>query len=219
MVKKFVKNWYLISVFIAGVYALILYFGDWNIREKMLLASSIFIFLHFFEEFAFPGGFPWVGMKVELGIKDNDPKDWPLNELNAMFGNWWFAVFVYLLPLFLPDVRFLTLAAALFAFLEVLMHLFFFNISLKTWYNPGLFTAVFGLMPVSLFYFYQVWDQHLYGWPDILLAVVWMGFNYWMGFRSPVYKTLGKKNGQWAFTQDEVERAGYLKKFHDGDHQ
>lgn len=207
MKKTLIKNWYYISVFIAGFLAMILTIGSWGLREKMLLGSSVFIFLHFFEEFAFPGGFPYVGVKVELGMDNLDTKTWPLNQVNAMFGNFAFALLVYLLPLFLPQIPFLTLAAALFAFAEVLMHLAVFNLALKTWYNPGLFTAVFGLLPISLFYFQQIWGQHLYSWPDIVAAVLWIAFNYWLAFRSPIYKKLGKLSDRWAFTEEEVSRA------------
>lgn len=204
--NKFIKNWYYVSVYIAAAFALILALGNWDLRQKMLLGSTFFIFLHFFEEFAFPGGFPYVGVKVELGIKDMDTSKWPLNQVNALFGNFCFAVLVYILPLFLSNVRFLTLAAAIFAFAEVLMHLVVFNIALKKWYNPGLLTAVFGLLPISLFYFSQVWSQHLYSGKDLILALVWIVFNYWLTFRSPIYKDLGKMSDRYGFTEEEVNR-------------
>ncbi|WP_283205875.1 HXXEE domain-containing protein, partial [Streptococcus agalactiae] len=38
------------------------------------------------------------------------------------------------------------------AFAELAMHLFFFNLSLKKWYNPGLLTTLVGLVPVSVYY-------------------------------------------------------------------
>lgn len=76
-------------------------------------------------------------------------------ESNIFFGNEWFALSVYLLPLLVPRVRVFTLAAIVFAF-AVLMHLFNFNIAIKVWYNPGMETAVFGLLPVSLNYLFKV---------------------------------------------------------------
>jgi len=212
MKKRFFDTWYCISVYIAAAFALALALGDWDVREKMLLGSSFFIFLHFFEEFGFPGGFPYVGMEVELRINDTDARHWPLNQANAMFGNFCFAVLVYLLPLFLTNVRFLTLAAAIFAFAEVLMHLVVFNIALKTWYNPGLLTAVFGLLPISLLYFSRILGQHLYSWGDAVLALAWILFNYWLAFRSPIYKKLGKLSDRYGFTEAEVSRAKrYMK--------
>lgn len=211
MKKWIFKNWYHISVFVASLFALILALGNWNFTQKILLCSMIFIQLHFFEEFGFPGGFPWIGMKVEMKMVENDPKKWPLNNASAFWGNQWFAVFVYLLPLFLPQVRFLTLAAIIFAFAELIMHLGFFNIALKTWYNPGSFTAVFGLVPLSLVYLYKTLGTGLYSWMDLIIAFIWILFNYWMAFRSPIYKYLGKKS-EYAFSNEEVNRASkYMK--------
>lgn len=147
-----------------------------------------------------------MGMKVELRITDPDASHWSLNHLNAMVGNWLFAVPVYVLPLFLPP------AAALFGFLEVVMHAFFFNIALKKVYNPGFATAVFGLLPISLCYFAGIWGQRLYSGVDIALAVVWMVFNYWLGFRSPLYKKLGTMSDRFAFTPEEVARGERFSK-------
>lgn len=211
MKKWIIKNWYLISAYIAGFFGLALALGDWSFTQKILLGSMIFIQLHFFEEFAFPGGFPWVGMKVEMRMVEDDPKKWPLNNLSAFWGNQWFAVAVYLLPLFIPQVRFLTLAVMVFAFAEILMHLVIFNIALKKWYNPGMFTAVFGLVPLSMAYLFKTLGTGLYTWLDLGIAIVWIGFNYWMAFRSPIYQALGKKSN-YAFSAEEVNRASrYMK--------
>ena len=34
---------------------------------KLLLAANCVLLLPFFEEFGWPGGFPWMGMKVLMG--------------------------------------------------------------------------------------------------------------------------------------------------------
>lgn len=204
--RSFLYNWYYISVWVAGLLAVILTVGGWNNREKMLLGSAAVLFLHFFEEFGFPGGFAPVGMKVELRITDKDARLWPLNQLNSMIGNWLFAILVYLLPIFLPDVKFMTLAAAVFGFVEVLMHAVIFNAVLKKWYNPGLATAVFGLLPISIWYLSIIWGQRLYSMGDIALAIIWIAFNYWLVFRSPLYKRLGAMSDRYAFTPEEVAR-------------
>lgn len=206
-----IKNWYLLSVYVASSFALILALGNWNFTQKILLCSIIFIQLHFFEEFACPGGFPWIGMKIELKMTENDPKKWPLNNASAFWGNQWFAVLVYLLPLFLPQIKFLTLAAIIFAFAELLMHLVYFNIALKTWHNPGIFTVVFGLVPLSVAYLYSIWGTGLYSWLDLVIAFIWIVINYLIAFQSPIYKYLGKKT-EYSFSEEEVNRAAkYMK--------
>lgn len=210
--NKIVKNWYYIAAYIAGLFALVIALGDWNFTQKMLLTGMVFIQFHFYEEFGFPGGFAWVGLKIERGKVDDDPKKWPLNNASAFGGNEWFAVVVYLLPLFLPQVRFLTLAVFVFAFLELLGHLLIFNIGIKSWYNPGLLTTAFGLVPVSIFYFSKTLGTGLYTWLDLGIAIVWIASNYWFAFLSPICKALNKKT-EYAFSEEEVSRsARYIKK-------
>ncbi|MGN0665596.1 MAG: HXXEE domain-containing protein [Huintestinicola sp.] len=204
--RKFLYNWYNISVYIAGILIVCLAIGNWDTREKMLLGAAAFIFLHFFEEFGFPGGFAPMGLKVEMHNTDPDPAHWSLNQLNSLIGNWYCAVIIYILPLFFPNVRFMTLAAAIFGFIEVFGHLIMFNIACKKIYNPGLFTALFGLMPISMWYFSTIWGQQLFRGVDIVLAIAWIGFNYWLAFRSPIYKKLGAMSDRYAFTPEEVKR-------------
>lgn len=203
---KFLYNWYNISVYIAGLLAVVLAIGNWDSRQKMLLGAAAIIFLHFFEEFGFPGGFAPMGMKVEMHNTDPDPHHWSLNQLNSIVGNWYCAIVIFILPLFLPNVRFMTLAAAIFGLVEFFAHLFLFNIACKVWYNPGLATAVFGLMPISIWYFSTIRGQHLYSGLDIVLAIVWIAFNYLLVFRGPIYNKLGSMSDRYAFTPDEVAR-------------
>lgn len=119
----------------------------------MILVSLIFSFLHFFEEFGFPGGFAGIAMKAELNIDVESPSDFPLNHVNAWFGNWWYAFAVYLLPLFFQKWHYMTLAVALFAFAELIMHGVFFPICIKKIYNAGLITTVIGLVPTSIIFY------------------------------------------------------------------
>ncbi len=170
----------------------------------MILVSSSILFLHFFEEFAFPGGFANMGLKVELGLTDPDAKNWPLNNLNAMFGNWWYVAIVYLLPLAFPNVGFLNVAVPIFTFVETIGHLLVFNIAIKKYYNPGMITAVFGLLPVSIVYLIQTASEYTV-W-DVVFAILWIVINYWIAFRSPIYVKLGKKSDIYGFTDEEVAR-------------
>lgn len=54
----FLKNWHLISVFLCGACVVALAIGNWDLRQRTILASTAILFLRFFEEFGFPGGFP-----------------------------------------------------------------------------------------------------------------------------------------------------------------
>lgn len=141
----------------------------------------------------------------------DDPRKWPLNNASAFWGNQWFAVAVYLLPLFLPQVKFLTLAVMIFGLIELIGHLIVFNVAIKTWYNPGVFTSLLGLAPLSIVYFSKTLGTVLYSWLDLIIAFIWIVFNYWMAFRSPIYNYLGRKS-EYAFSNEEVNCASkYMK--------
>ena len=175
--------------------ALVAILCPFSITVKLLLASILFLLLHFFEEFAWPGGFAYMGVKVLLGMNEPDQTKWNSNNLNAMYGNWGFLLLIYVLPLCLPNVKVLLLAAMMFNFAELLMHLVIFNVRLKTCYNPGMVTAVFGLTPISIYYFSCVFDASLYAWYHYVLAVIWFILVFWLCFRSPIFWSLGKKEG------------------------
>lgn len=193
--KKIVNNWHWISVFLAGAVALVAILVPMAPVTKLLLAANMVLLMHFFEEFGWPGGFPWMGIKVLMGSNEMDSSKWNCNNLSSMFGNWTFLVMVYLLPVFLPSVRFLTIGALIFNFAELFMHLVLFNVRLRTWYNAGLITAVFGLAPISFYYFFTLFNPADFFWYDYAIAAVYFIAFFLFFFRSPLYWNLGKKSG------------------------
>ena len=193
--KRLINSWYNVSLGLAIVAALIAIFAVEDTVQKILFASIAILFLHFFEEFGFPGGFPWMGVKVLLGSKEMNSTKWNCNNLNSMFGNWSFLILVYALPLILPDVHFLLLAAMIFSILELIMHLVLFNVKQKTLYNPGLITGAFGLAPIAIYYFVNVFDKNFYVWSDYIFAIAWCVAVFWFTFRSPLYWWLGGLKG------------------------
>ena len=207
--RKIVNVWHYVSVYLAGLTALIAIFMPVTAVQKCLLASITVMFLHFFEEFGYPGGFPLMGMKVLMGSDETDSTKWDCNNLSSMFGNWGFLVLIYLSPLFLPNVRFLTLSAMMFLFAEVFMHLILFPVKLRTFYNAGMITAVLGLGPIGCYYFLNVFESRLYVWYDYIIAVVWFVAVFMFSFRSKLYWDLGKKDG-YALTAQSAYGKGYL---------
>ncbi len=203
LITNFINHWFDRSVYMAGIVALIAIFVPMSITQKLLLASIAVLFLHFFEEFGSPGGFPYMGVKVLLGKDEKDPKKWNCNNLSSMYGNWLFLFLVYCLPLFFPNLHVLTLAAMMFSFAELLMHLILFNVRLKACYNPGMITGVFMLPPIAIYYFARVFDASMFSWYHYVIAVVWFVFVFWLSFRSPIYWGLGKKPG-YEFTEQSA---------------
>jgi len=201
--KKIVNNWHWISVFLAGAVALVAILVPTTPVTKLLLAANMVLLLHFFEEFGWPGGFPWMGMKVLMGSNEMDSSKWNCNNLSSMYGNWLFMLLVYCLPLFFPNLHVLPLAAMMFSFAELLMHLILFNVRLKACYNPGMITGVFMLPPIAIYYFARVFDASIFSWYHYVIAVVWFVFVFWLSFRSPIYWGLGKKPG-YEFTEQSA---------------
>ena len=88
MKHSFINNWYNWSVFLAGASALVALFLVDDLTAKLLWMSVSVLFLHFFEEFGFPGGFPLLGMKVLMNSNETDSTKWDCNNLSSMFA-WW----------------------------------------------------------------------------------------------------------------------------------
>ena len=198
--KKFVNNWAITSLLLGLVLAVIINFAAFDFTQKTLLALIVFLLLHFYEEFGFPGGFPYVGIKVLMNSNEKNPARWGANNLNSLFGNWGFLFLVYVLPLIIPSVKFLTLAAVLFSFLEFFMHVILFNFKLKTFYNPGLITTVFGMTPIATYYLVSIYGQNLYSGSEYIFAFIWCIAVFMFCFRSPLYWHFGKKKG-YPFTK------------------
>ena len=208
--KKAVNIWHFISVYLAGLTALLAIFLPVSATQECLLASITILFLHFFEEFGYPGGFPLMGMKVMMNSDELDYRKWDCNNLNSMFGNWGFLFLIYVLPLLLPNVRFLTLAAMMFLFAEVFMHLILFPVKLKKFYNAGQITSS-GLGVIGLIYFTQVFNPAAVVWYDYILAVICFVVVFLFCFRSKLYWDLGKKPG-YELTELTAYGAGFQKK-------
>lgn len=136
-----------------------------------------------------------MGMKVLMGSSETDKTKWSCNNLSSMFGNWGFLFLLYVVPLLLPDVRFLTLSAMLFLFAEVIMHLLLFPERMKEFYNHGQITGVLGLGIIGIYYFTIVFEPQMYLWYDYVLAIAWFVGVFWFSFRSPLYWGLGTKPG------------------------
>lgn len=200
--EKIIRNWYNISVYIGLVFVLILGLGDWSQLNTTILILIILLNFHFFEEFGFPGGFPWGGLKVEKRFVNSNVSKWPINQLNCMWGNNWFVVVVYIPTLFLNNVSWLVLAVLIFSYIEFFMHLLGFNIGLKSWYNPGLLTAIF-MAIVSTWYFSSIDITAAFSLLDLLIAFVWIGFNFWMAFLGPVPTKLNE-NKKYTFSKEDL---------------
>ena len=114
MLRNMINRWYEVSAFLGGAVAVCSLLFASDPTQRCLLAAIVAMLLYFYEEFGFPGGFPLMGVRILLGSDEPDSTKWHCNNLNSMFGNWMALLLLYIVPLLLPGVRFLTLSGMLF---------------------------------------------------------------------------------------------------------
>jgi Protein of unknown function with HXXEE motif len=133
--------------------AVAIYVGlDWRTMTVLQRMSGLFfigLVLHLWEEGRFPGGF------VELITE----------RLHFTASSRWFgevvtaayALVIAFVPLFFPHVPFLAMSAMMLGVMEAVMHTAMIRMfRMKHFYSPGLATAVFVLLPISLYTFAYV---------------------------------------------------------------
>ncbi|ETS73353.1 hypothetical protein PFICI_14958 [Pestalotiopsis fici W106-1] len=202
----FWANWYHVNAGVAVLAASILaaYWNHFDLVQRCIIANFAVMNLHHWEEFGFPGGFTGLCNIARYG--SDRPAHYPLNQLIAAFGNNWFNYIVYLPPLFLPKVTFLTLCPMAFGLLEVFGHGVLMNALVRRPYNPGLATSIFGFLPVGVTYLQHAHSNNLISGLDWLLAFMFAMANYYVIFYHIGIGYMGSKTTPYAFTKEEMDR-------------
>jgi hypothetical protein len=104
------RHWYSLGLAVAGISAWWAFAGAFTTVQRILLLNFIVLLLHQFEEYAWPGGEPWIINEV-MQPKGNRPDRYPLNQNNAFIINVPLAYSFYLLPVFFPEAVWVGLAA------------------------------------------------------------------------------------------------------------
>lgn len=203
--RWFFRNWSWFNGGIAVVSGAVLLaaWADLSVIQRLMLGQFIVLNLHFVEEFALPGGFPFIANTVLR--RSDTPRHYPLNQWTAWAGNNWFAFVVYLPAFLWSEVRWLTLAVTLFGFLEVLMHLVPVNVLLRGWFNPGLATSVVGFLPLGIAYAAHVSAAGvpIHGW-EWVAALAWPIANYLLVFNGLLVVLLARRDTRFPFTEREL---------------
>ena len=181
--NAFRRHWYSLGLIPAAVMAAWLAW-NWNDIvwvQKLLALNFIVLILHQFEEYAWPGGFPWICNEVLTPKPGGPPDRYPLNQNNAAFINV-FGWLFYLVPVLLPRVIWLGFGQMLFGLVgQVIVHGVIINSKLKTWYNPGLVAVMLGHVPLAILYFMEVFSRG---------AVSMVG----LGLRDPLSRLLRRRD-------------------------
>ena len=135
--------------------------------QKMVGLFFSAIILHVWEETRWPGGFTEMITK-KLNFTHQNPH----------FGEFITGTYVILIvfvPLFFPSVVFLSLAAILLGVLEAIAH----TVAIKMfdgrkYYSPGLVTAVFILLPISIYTIVYAVENNLVPPSNWIYAILYM---------------------------------------------
>lgn len=173
--QLFREHWFDLGLLLAGstgVYLLVT--GTDGIR-LLLWLNLIFLCLHQFEEYRYPGYFP--GMMNVVMFQSTQPDRYPLNMQTAFIINVGIGWGSFLLAaIFAERAIWLGIATMLVSVGNFIAHTFLFNLRGKMFYNPGMLTAILLFLPLSIFFFYTVYSNQLatlFDWvAGILLGIV-----------------------------------------------
>jgi hypothetical protein len=193
------NHWYQIGLGLAIVFSLslILLHNDLSNFRILLGVSLISLFLHQFEEYQLPGGFPRMINNALFNSKQ--PDRYPLNSNTALIINTSVGWMLYVLAfLFAEHAIWLTIACITVSAGNVIAHVFLFNIKGRTMYNPGMATALVLLLPISIYFFIFI-THHNFVHPASLITGLVLGviINYFGVLR--LITLLANKNSPFAF--------------------
>jgi hypothetical protein len=171
-----------------GIAVAIFLATSWDTLPVLQRLSGLFfigLIMHLWEEGRFPGGF----VELITAHLHFTARSRTFGEVVTAAG----VLIIAFVPLFFPNVPFLTLAAMMLGVMEAIMHTAMIRMfRLKHFYSPGLVTALGLLLPVSLIGFWY-FIQH-----DLLSPVYWvLAFLYMLvvlvGAQQIVIRTSGVK--------------------------
>lgn len=167
------KHWFQIGFGLAIIcsIALLLWRNELSSFRILLGISLVTLFLHQFEEYQFPGGFP--RMINNAMFHSNNPDRYPLNPNTALLINTSIGWALYVSAfIFAEHAMWLTIASILVSVGNVVAHVFLFNIRGKTFYNPGMFTALFLFLPLSIYFFVYISQHGLMSSTSLIIGVI-----------------------------------------------
>lgn len=117
--------------------------------QRFMVLMFMALLFHQFEEYIYPGGFP-LALNKGMFSENEDAGKYPLNELSAFIVNVVLAYPLYIVGIFYYECIWLDIFIAYFSMTQVLMHCLKLNVSLKSWYSPGCFSALFVMLPLGV---------------------------------------------------------------------
>lgn len=211
--RFYVRHWYSLNMILAAAIAIALIAG-WDsitVVQRLVVLNLLALFVHQFEEYAFPGGEPAI-MNIVLngsGIPDR----FPLNQLSACITNVVSGIVLYgLIPFAFPQAIWLSIGAMFFNIGQLVIHGVITNRKMKTVYNPGMFAVVFLHLPITIYFIWYVAANGLATPLDWVAGVLWAMFcaAFFLGFTT--YVLMASRKTAWVFAPEEMERFNVQEK-------
>lgn len=204
--KFYCRHWYSVNlVFIPILLVmLILNWDTFEVQQNLVLLNLIFLLIHQFEEYGFPGGEPMIMNYVLQG--SDIPDRFPLNQFSAMFTNVFTGAILYGMPFFFPEYIWLSAGPMLFNFGQLMVHGIMTNRVMKSIYNPGLGAVVFLHLPVSVYFFCYVIQNNLIQPMDWIKAIIFTVLCAALAVGWMTYVLFASKKTKWMFDKEELLR-------------
>jgi hypothetical protein len=167
------RHWYILGLALAIIALAWGLMSDLTEVQWILLLNFVALPLHQFEEYGWPGGFPWIYNEV-VAPSGGPPDRFPLNQNSALFINVTAWPFCFT-PVLFPDQRSLGLAMALFAFGQLVYHGVVTNRKFKRLYNPGLALVVLGQVLLGIWYLTEIYSKSTVTLAEWGGAIVYLG--------------------------------------------
>ena len=140
-----------------GVIVAVITLVNWTsmpVLQRMVGLFFMGVILHVWEESKFPGGFTEMITK-KLHFTQSNPH----------FGEFITGVYILLIvivPMFFPNISFLSIAPMFLGILEVVAHLVAIKMTdSRKFYSPGMITSLIVLLPISIYTIYYAVQNNL----------------------------------------------------------
>lgn len=211
--KFYVYNWYKFTIILFIILSFITVLWGNTILSSLqiiLMYSLLALFVHQFEEYVFPGGGPAVINKGNFG-ESKYYRSYPGNMLSSMIVNnsaW----LVYTAAIIFPKTIWLGLGTMFFNLFQLIGHGIKMNIGMKAWYNQGLASTVFLLVPISVYYMFFINNNRLATSTDYVLGIVAFFLTMLLTTILPV-QLLKNKNTRYVIPEWQVKRMNAVQAF------
>ena len=206
------NNWpFMAGVFFVALAFLVCLFGDMiDPRQKLTIIIFMTLFIHQFEEYVCPGGFPLIWNRAVSGEEENYTH-YPLNKNNALFSNVSFWIIYALIILFGYEIPVLLLMLSYIGFGQVFMHAFMMNIKAHTKYSPGMATAILIMLPVGIYSMWFLAVNYTVPFWSWFVAIILLMLSSGLLLALPM-KIMGDRNSPYRYAEEDLDRFHLIEK-------